>query len=525
MPPYRRLSVYHGIMKDGDFLMSEATLAVKNINKRFSGIYALNDVSIEFHKGEIHALLGENGAGKSTLCKIISGAYTADSGSVEIKGKTYTKLTPTLSAELGIGMIYQEFNLVNEMTVYENIFLGNEIRRGPVIDKKAMIKQTEELFDRMNVRLSPYTKIRDLSVAYCQLVEIAKTLHEQSDIIIFDEPTAPLSEEEIEKLFGIIRNLRDDGATVIYISHRMDEIMRLTDKVTVMRDGCVVKTMNTADTNIQEIIRLMIGRTLDETFPKRKPSAEAERNGVPALEVRNITNKKIKDISFKLYKGEILGLSGLVGAGRTEVLRALFGADPYESGELYIDGKPVRLKTNPRNAIKEGIALVPEDRKRQGLNLNMSISSNLTLAEIDNMAKILTINTKTEKKAVDKYIRALSIKAASVKYLVSSLSGGNQQKVVVSKWLLTEGDILLFDEPTRGIDVGAKKEIYDLLDRLRNAGKAIIMVSSEMGEIIGMCDRTLVMYEGSIKGELNWEDMTQERIMRLASGITEDMEN
>ena len=498
--------------------MSNVTVSVNNIVKSFGGIKALKDVSLEFHSGEIHALMGENGAGKSTVCKMLSGAYTPDSGTLVVNGKEFTSLTPNSSKELGISMIYQEFNLVNEMTVYENIFLGKEIRNGPVIDKKEMIAQTEKLFEQMQIKIDPREKIKNLSVAYCQLIEIAKALQEKARIVIFDEPTAPLTDNEIEILFGIIRRLRDEGMTIIYISHRMDEIEALTDRVTVMRDGEKVKTLLTRETNRTEIIRLMIGRTLDETFPAREPYRD-RGDEVPVLEVRNLTNKYVKDISFKLYAGEILALSGLVGAGRTEVLRAIFGADRITSGEILVKGKPMNPEHRPRVAIKRGISLVPEDRKRQGLHLFLPIQVNMSLAKIREMSGIFTIHKKQEDDAVNSYINTLSIKLGSVKDPINSLSGGNQQKVVISKWMLTGGDVMLFDEPTRGIDVGAKKEIYELMDKLRKEGKAIIMVSSEMPEVIGMCDRTIVMYEGVKQGELTWEEMTQEGIMHMASGI------
>ena len=499
--------------------MDNQIISVKNLNKSFGGIRAISDINLDFRCREIHAMMGENGAGKSTLCKILSGAYTPDSGTIIVNGKEYAELTPRLAKDEGVGMIYQEFNLVNEMTVYENIFLGKEIRKGMLIDRRAMIAQTRELFRRMNIALDPMTKIKDLSIAYCQLVEIAKTLQEEARVIIFDEPTAPLTTDEITVLFGIIRKLKEDGLSVIYISHRMDEIMELTDCVTVMRDGQVVKTLQTDKTDIQEIIRLMIGRTIDETFPPRRPSSEIDRSGTPALEVRGLTNRKVKDVSFRLYRGEILALSGLVGSGRTEILRALFGADPIQKGEIFVNGKKADFKNKPGKAIRAGISLLPEDRKRQGLHLFMSIRNNLSLAKIRELSRLLLINLRREKEQSDKYIHTLSIKIANMNDPVSSLSGGNQQKVVVSKWLMTDGDILLFDEPTRGIDVGAKKEIYELLDKLRHEGKAIIMVSSEMPEVIGMCDRTIVMYEGAQQGELLWEDMTQERIMEYASGI------
>ena len=502
--------------------MDNQIVSVRNLNKSFGGIRAISDINLDFRRGEIHALMGENGAGKSTLCKILSGAYTPDSGKIIINGIEFSELTPRLAKDAGVGMIYQEFNLVNEMTVYENIFLGKELRKGKsmIIDRKEMIAQTKKLFERLNIAIDPMSKIKDLSIAYCQLVEIAKTLQEEARVIIFDEPTAPLTADEITVLFGIIKKLKEEGLAVIYISHRMDEIMELTDCVTVMRDGLVVKTLKTSETNIQEIIRLMIGRTIDETFPPRRPSSKIDRSGVPALEVTGLTNKYVRDINFRLYSGEILGLAGLVGAGRTEILRALFGADPIENGEVKINGKRVDFKNKPSEAIRAGISLLPEDRKRQGLHLLLSIRDNLSLAKIKDLSRFFFVDTKVEKQQAEKYIQTLSIKLASLKDPVNSLSGGNQQKIVVSKWLMTDGEILLFDEPTRGIDVGAKKEIYELLDRLRRDGKAIIMVSSEMPEIIGMCDRAIVMYEGTQQGEILWEDMTQERIMELASGIT-----
>lgn len=498
--------------------MGEVTVSVKNMEKSFGGIKAIHDIDLEFRAGEIHALMGENGAGKSTLCKILSGAYTPDKGTITVNGREYASFTPHTAKSEGIGMIYQEFNLVNEMTVYENIFLGKELRNGPIIKKKEMIARANQLFESLNIKIDPRARIRDLSVAYCQLIEIAKTLQENARIIIFDEPTAPLTTEEIENLFKIIRSLRDQGMTIIYISHRMDEIEELTDRVTVMRDGQVIKTLKTAETDRREIIRLMIGRTLDETFPQRKPSVDRSSE-TPALEVRGLTNSRIDNVNFKVYKGEILGLSGLVGSGRTEIVRAIFGADAIQKGQIFINGRPVDVKHRPDVAIKNGISLVPEDRKREGLHLELPIKTNLTLARVRDMSTFFTIKPKTENAAVNDYVNTLSIKIASVRNPVDSLSGGNQQKVVISKWLLTGGDVILFDEPTRGIDVGAKKEIYDLMDKLRSEGKAIIMISSEMPEIVGMCDRVIVMYEGHQQGELPWEEMSQDSIMTLASGM------
>ncbi len=498
--------------------MDEAIVAVNNLNKAFGGIRALSDVSISFRPGEVHALMGENGAGKSTLCKLLSGAYAPDSGVIRIGGAEYASLTPTSARALGIGMIYQEFNLVGEMTVYENVFLGKERRKGLLIDRQAMIRETEALFRELGVRVDPNARICELSVAYCQLVEIAKTLQEQAKVMIFDEPTASLTADEIDKLFSVIRHLRESGITILYITHRMDEVERITDRVTVMRDGRIVRTARTDELSRGEVIRLMIGRTLDETFPPRRPSAETPRE-TPVLSVRHLGSEALHDVSFDLYAGEILGLAGLVGAGRTELARAIFGADRFSSGSIEANGVRFGSGGGPRQAIRRGVCLVPEDRKRQGLHLELSVQANTTLSILRRLCSFLRINSAAERQSAAAYIDRLRIKCASANDPAGSLSGGNQQKVVLAKWLSTDGNILLLDEPTRGVDVGAKKEIYELLDALRAEGKAIVMISSEMAEIVGMCDRVLCLYEGRVTGELPWERATQEAVMERVSGL------
>ena len=490
-------------------------LQVQDLTKVFGGTVALHDATIAFQKGVVHALCGENGAGKSTLCKMLSGAIVPTSGMMIMNGETHTAFTPKDAKACGIGMIYQEFNLVPELSIYENIFLGKELRRGVDIDRKRMIQETEELFSEMNIQIDPQKKICDISVAYCQLVEIAKALKEDVKLLIMDEPTAPLTNQEVGILFGLVKQLRERGITVIYISHRMEEIFELSDYLTVMRDGAVVKTMRTCDTNQQEIISLMVGRELGMEFP---PKGAVQAEETPALEVKHLTTDVISDVSFKVHHGEILGLAGLVGAGRTETIRAIFGADRLASGEIWVNGKAVKI-SSPSQAIKLGIGMIPEDRKRQGVHLELPIRSNMSLILIQKISKLMTINRRKEQSLIDRYINKLSIKLSSPELPVSSLSGGNQQKIVLTKWLATEPDIFFFDEPTRGIDVGAKHEIYILMDQLRKSGKAIVMISSEMPEVIGMCDRVVVMYEGKVMKELSGSDINQEKIMTHASGL------
>jgi ribose transport system ATP-binding protein len=496
-------------------------LSVSDLSKRFGGTQALMDASIDFVAGEIHALVGENGAGKSTLCKILSGAQPPDSGEMFINGKSFDKFTILEAHKQGISMVYQEFNLIPDMPIYENMFVGKEIRKGLHVDRKAMIERTNEVFSSLDIIIDPLLKISDISVAYCQLVEIGKAVLEEKKILILDEPTAPLTEKEVSMLFRLVKRLKDEGITIIYISHRMEEIFELSDRVTIMRDGAVIVTLPTRDTTQAEIIKHMIGRDESKEFPQK---ATFSGNRETVLRVKEIRNEKLNGVSFELMKGEILGIAGLVGSGRTETVRALFGADDLSGGEVFIKGEKTEIK-NPTDAIRYGIGLIPEDRKRQGLHLELAIRNNISLIELPSLSKGLVVSVKREKKMAEKYINLLSIKLASQLLPVNSLSGGNQQKVVLAKWLSTNAEILIFDEPTRGIDVGAKMEIYNLLNKLREQGKAIIMISSEMQELVGMCDRVLVLYEGTMQGELSKEEISQTRIMELASGLYKTSDN
>lgn len=495
-----------------------AIIQTSGIQKIYGGTIALAGADLSFHPGEVHALAGENGAGKSTLCKILSGAITPTSGTVSIDGVEYKKLTPSESRAAGISMIYQEFNMVNDVPVYENIFIGSEIRKNRIIvDKKEMIRQSQDLFEKMEVQIDVKELPRNLSVAQCQLVEIAKALKDHCKVLIMDEPTAALTNKEIGTLLRLIRKLKDEGITILYISHRMDEIMDLSDRVTIMRDGHVMTTLNTAETTQGEIIALMVGRELGTEFPKRTATP-----GDVVLEVKNLSTKKVKNVSFELCKGEILGFAGLVGSGRTEIIRAIFGADQIDSGEIYVRGKKAEIH-KPIHAISLGIGMIPEDRKRQGVHLDQSIKSNMTLLRQKDISTFFTISGRKEKNLANEYIQSLSIKLGSIDDMVSSLSGGNQQKIVLTKWLAAQPDIIFFDEPTRGIDVGAKAEIYTLMDALRNQGKAIILISSEMEEVLGMSDRIIVMYEGAITGQVSGSEATQNLLMSYASNLSTDL--
>lgn len=490
----------------------ENILEVKNLIKKYPGVTALNDVSIDFRAGEVHAIVGENGAGKSTLVKSISGAVKPDHGAIVVEGQEYSAMTPHFSMECGIEIIYQELSLFHTMTVMENIFMSNLPKNRVTVDFSLMKKKTEAIFEKMGVKISPFALVRDLSSAQMQMVEIAKAISRNARVLIMDEPTAPLSNAEIEVLFRIIRNLQSEGVCIIYISHRLNEIFELSDRVTVMRDGQVVTTMDTKDTNRESLIALMVGRPLSENFEGHKnPPGEV------IMEARDLSAGKVHHISLQIRRGEILGLGGLVGSGRTEVVRLLFGADRLESGTIIMDGKEIRLKS-PSDALDYKIALCPEDRKVQGVLQNMGIGFNITLPILKRISRCSVISKKRDKAVIEQYRNALRIKAPSMSQLVRNLSGGNQQKVVISKWLASEADVLIFDEPTHGIDVGAKNEIYQLIYRLADEGKAIVVVSSEMEEIIGLCDRIVVMYEGSIMGELQRSEFTQEKILDLASG-------
>lgn len=495
--------------------MAESILIVEGVTKTYPGVRALDQVSLEFRKGEIHALVGENGAGKSTIIKTIAGAIRPDCGSVLYEGKELTQMKTSEIRGCGIEVVYQEFNLALQLPVYENIFIGNLSGKGPggkLVDKKYMIESTRQLFEQLGIDIDPEARVNSLSVAYMQFVEIAKAVSRNVRILIMDEPTATLTNAEVQILFKTIRKLKEEGVTVIYVSHRMEEIFELTDRCSVFRDGKYIITVNTKETTRKELIQYMVGREVSETFPERRLKI-----GEEVLRVEHLTGNTISDVSFTLHKGEILGFGGLVGAGRTETIEMLFGAARVESGDIYLHGEKVKIP-NPRAAVARGIALIPEDRKRHGLILSKSIMENATLPMIKKFAKGMVLNRKKQEEATQEQIDALGIKTPGQEQLVKNLSGGNQQKVVLAKWLISNSDILIFDEPTRGVDVGAKQEIYQIMNRLVENGKSIIMISSEMPELLGMSDRLIVMCEHRMAGELTKENMNQMRVLDLASG-------
>jgi ribose transport system ATP-binding protein len=496
--------------------MDELLVEMAGITKSFPGVHALDDAQFELRRGEVHALVGENGAGKSTLMKILAGIYARDAGSIRFKGEETEIPSPRAAQDLGISIIHQELNLMGHLTVAQNIFIGRE-PRGMLpysIDEKTLNKKAAELFDQLHIRLNPRARVSNLAVAQQQMVEIAKALSFRSDVLIMDEPTAALTDTEIAELFRIIRHLRERGTGVVHISHRLEELKQISDRVTVMRDGRYVNTVQTAEASIDSIISMMVGRTVFEATPELPEQPDPE----VVLEVRHLTRGRvIRDVSFQLRRGEILGFSGLVGAGRTEVARAVFGADPHDSGEILVHGKPVTIR-NPTDAVAHGIGYLSEDRKRYGLALSMTVETNTVLASLARFASRLgQINFRRTREAALARCKSLAIKTPSINQSVKNLSGGNQQKVVIAKWLTADTEILIFDEPTRGIDVGAKSEIYKLLNDLARQGKAIIMISSELPEILRMSHRVLVMCEGRITGELTAGEATQERIMAFAT--------
>ena len=490
-------------------------LEMKGIVKSFGPVKALKGVDLDLRAGEVHALMGENGAGKSTLMKVLTGIHDANEGTIHYNGKQVTYSKPKDAMEDGIVIVHQELNMMNHLTVAQNIFIGREeFRHNWLIDDGASIKKAKKLFDLLKLDINPTEKVGNLTVGKQQMVEIAKALSMDAKVIVFDEPTAALTESEINELFVIIDDLRSKGVGIIYISHRMDEIARITDRVTVMRDGEYVGTVNTKDTTKDEIIAMMVGRTIYED-PK---AASAVADDAPVvLEVKNLNaGSSVKDVSFQLRKGEILGFSGLMGAGRTEVARLLFGADKKESGTISVNGKEVTINS-PQDAIREGIGYLSEDRKRYGCIVDMTIANNTVMTNLDKYIKGGLIDDGEIIKVSDEFVKQLRTKTPSSKQLVRNLSGGNQQKVVIAKWLEQNSDILIFDEPTRGIDVGAKSEIYSLMNELVAQGKSIIMISSELTEILRMSDRIVVMCEGRKTGELDISQATQERILALAT--------
>ena len=498
--------------------MGEVILTMKGIDKSFPGVHALDHVDLEIRKGEVHALMGENGAGKSTLMKVLTGIYKKDSGTITYEGKEVEFHNTREAQDAGVVIVHQELNMLGHLTVAQNIFIGREFKKGIRIDDKKMNEEARKLFDRMHIDIDPTETMSKLTVGKQQMCEIAKAISHEAKVIIFDEPSAALTEAEIEELFKIIRDLRAQGMGIVYISHRMDEIKVITDRVTVMRDGSYVGTLITKDCTKDDIINMMVGRVIYED-PKTKNMTPP---GAPVvLKVDHLNaGKMVQDVSFELHKGEVLGFSGLMGAGRTETMRALFGADPIDSGDIYVNGQKVTIKS-PQDAVKHGIGYLSEDRKRYGIVVQKSVAENTTMADLDEFSNGPFINKKKEKEVAEKFVDSLATKTPSVDQLVVNLSGGNQQKVLVGRWLLTDPDVLIVDEPTRGIDVGAKSEIHALLSELAGQGKAIIVVSSEMPEVMGVADRIVVMHEGHVSGVLNRSEFSQELIMKYATSHEE----
>lgn len=494
--------------------MGDIILTMKDIDKSFPGVHALDHVNFEVRKGEVHALMGENGAGKSTLMKVLTGIYTKDSGSIIFEGKEVEFHNTREAQDAGIVIVHQELNMLGHLTVAQNIFIGREFKKGIRIDDKKMNEEAAKLFERLHIDIDPTETMSNLTVGKQQMCEIAKAISHEAKVIIFDEPSAALTESEIEELFKIIRDLRKQQLGIVYISHRMDEIKVITDRVTVMRDGGYVGTLITNECTKDDIINMMVGRVI---YEDPKTESAVPKNAPVVLKVEHLNaGRMVQDVSFELRKGEILGFSGLMGAGRTETARAIFGADPKTGGNIYINGEKVEINT-PQDAVKCGIGYLSEDRKRFGIVVQKSVAENSTMASMENFIKGLFINKAKENKVAQEYVESLATKTPGVDQLVVNLSGGNQQKVVIAKWLIRNCDILIFDEPTRGIDVGAKNEIYKLMNRLAEEGKSIIMISSEMTEILRMSDRIVVMCEGRKTGEIDISEASQEIIMNMAT--------
>jgi len=489
-------------------------LEMEGIHKRFHGVHALKGVGFDLKRGEVHALMGENGAGKSTLVKVLTGVFHKDEGTIKYNGELVEFTNIRQSQNAGISIIHQEINMIPHLSVAANFFIGREEQKGVFLDEKRMIKECHQAFVDLNIAIDPETIMGDLTVGNQQMVEIAKAVSQNSDLLVLDEPTAALTDVEIDSLFEIMRDLRARNIGMIYISHRMDEIKVITDRVTVLRDGECIGTVDSKNVTKEEIINMMVGRVIYET-PKQK--SNVLENTPIVLEVKNLkSGKKVKDVSFQLKKGEILGFAGLMGAGRTEMARLLFGADRKESGEVLINNKKVNIK-QPSDAVEMGMGYLSEDRKRYGCCLGMSMSDNTALAYLDKYVnKGLLSDNEMEENALD-FVEKLSIKTPTVLQLMHNLSGGNQQKVIISKWLNRDSDILIFDEPTRGIDVGSKSEIYHLINELAKEGKSIIFISSELPEILRLSDRICVMCEGRLTGELDISEANQNNIMALAT--------
>lgn len=493
--------------------MSKYLVEMKHISKCFPGVKALDNVSFQLKSGEVMALLGENGAGKSTLMKILSGVYTSDSGEIFITEKPVENLTPQKAHELGVAIIHQELNMCTHLSVSENIFLGRELTNRGGLDTKAMNKTTTKLLKALGVEIDPETIVGNLPVSKQQIVEIAKALSYNAKVLIMDEPTSALANKEIEELFAIITKLKSTGCGIVYISHRLEELKHITDRVTIMRDGKFITSGEFTSFAMSEIISNMVGREIKEKYPRVSCP-----KGKKIFEVKGLNaGPLVRSINFELYEGEIVGVAGLMGAGRTEMTRALFGVDSKETGELFLDGKEIYIRS-PKDAIQQGIVLAPEDRKKDGLCTNLSVKENIALPNLNLLCnKLGVIHRRKEKEMVDKAKSNFTVKMSDADVLAGSLSGGNQQKIVIAKWLARDSRVVLFDEPTRGIDVAAKVEIYNLINELKKQGVAVLFVSSELPEVLGLADRILIMCNGRITGELAPEEATQDEILKYAT--------
>lgn len=493
--------------------MEKFIVELENITKEFPGVKALDRVQFNLKRGEVLAFLGENGAGKSTLMKILSGIYSKDEGTIKIDGKVIDSMSPKEAQELGIAIIHQELNMCAHLSVAENIFLGREKTKSGVLSNKEMKQESFEILKRLNIDIDPETIVGSLPVSKQQMVEIAKALSTNARILIMDEPTSALTSAEIDELFRIIRQLKQEGCAIVYISHRLEELQHITDRVTILRDGQYVTTLNFHETDLEKIVSFMVGREITEKFPR-----VSCKKGKKILEIRKLNaGRLVRDIDLELFEGEIVGIAGLMGAGRTETTRAIFGVDPKTGGEIILDGNIIEIQ-RPIDAIKAGIVLAPEDRKKDGLCTKLSVGDNIALPNLDILCDRLgVVNMKKQQGMVDKSVSDLKIKLAGAEVNAGSLSGGNQQKVVVGKWLARNSRVVIFDEPTRGIDVAAKVEIYNLMNQLKQQGIGVMFVSSEMPEIMGISDRIIVMCDGRITGELLPEEATQDKILKYAT--------
>jgi ribose transport system ATP-binding protein len=492
--------------------MENDRIRMEHIYKSFAGVNALKDVSIGIRPGEVHALVGENGAGKSTLIKVLMGAYLKDAGQIYLDGQKVEITNPLVAQDLGLSAVYQDVMLAPHLSIMENIFLGRQPKRAGLIDFRRMYKESKKILERLELALDPKTLVRDLTSVQAEMVAIAKAVSKAAKILILDEPTALLADDETQELFRLIKKLKSDGVSIIYISHRLEEIFEICDRATVMRDGQKVVTVETKDIGEDDLIKHMVGRKLDEIFYKAKVTP-----GKEILEVHGLSRAGIlKDINFTVREGEILGIFGLVGSGRTEIVRAIFGADKIDSGDIFIEGRKVKI-ANPTDAIRNGIGLLPENRRFQGLTLNLSVGTNINLASYSDVTICGMVKRELEIKRSEKYISELAIKTPGFNQQVGFLSGGNQQKVVIAKWLCKNSKILMFDEPTVGVDVGAKAEIFKLLGQLVNGGKALIFISSYLPEILGVSDRIMVISEGKVSGILNRDEANQEKILKMAT--------